>query len=146
MKALIAALIAGILFGLGLTLSQMVNPEKVMAFLDITGNWDPSLALVMAGAVAVSTIGFALAGNRDKPFLSTHFAAPTAKDIDKRLLGGAAIFGIGWGLAGYCPGPVVAALSFGNLEPVIFIGMLIIGSMTQSGIDKLRQSPSTTSS
>lgn len=141
MKALIAALIAGILFGLGLTISQMVDPQKVLAFLDVTGDWDPSLALVMVGAIAVSVVGFTLAGKRDKPFLSTHFMAPTAKDIDKRLLGGAAIFGIGWGLAGYCPGPVVAALSFGALEPVIFIGALVLGSVAQSGIDKLRQSP-----
>ena len=110
MKKNIAALIAGLLFGLGLAISQMTNPAKVLNFLDITGTWDPTLAFVMGGAVLVTLISFRFILKQDRPLFEGQFHLPTRSDIDGRLLGGAALFGIGWGLAGYCPGPGIAAL------------------------------------
>jgi uncharacterized protein len=129
MKTKLAALLAGTLFGLGLAISQMINPQKVLAFLDIFGNWDPSLAFVLGGAVAVSFVGFRIAGQRQAPFLATRFHAPTRTDLDRRLLLGAGIFGIGWGLAGYCPGPAISALALGTFEPVIFLAAMAAGSV-----------------
>ncbi|ANO52282.1 DUF6691 family protein [Woeseia oceani] len=135
MKTKLAALLAGALFGLGLAISQMINPEKVIAFLDVTGNWDPSLALVLAAAVIVSFIGFRLAKIRVSPLLAPVFRAPTRTDLDRRLLSGAAIFGMGWGLAGYCPGPAIAALAIGSWEPVVFLLAMTAGSLVMSRID-----------
>src|SRR6185312_6444627 len=102
MRAAIAALAAGLLFGLGLTVSQMINPAKVLAFLDVAGDWDPSLALVMAAAVPVAAGGFALAGRRSAPLCDARFFGPERTRVDRRLLSGAALFGIGWGLVGFC--------------------------------------------
>jgi len=123
----LAGLLAGTVFGLGLAISQMVNPEKVLAFLDVFGDWDPSLLFVMGGAVVVTFIGYRLVMPKQPLFESEH-ALPGNKSIDKRLLVGAAIFGAGWGAAGYCPGPAITALASGLLEPVIFVIALVAGS------------------
>lgn len=128
MKHNLAALGAGVIFGLGLAISQMVDPAKVLAFLDLAGNWDPSLAFVMAGAVAVSFFGFRAAAARIKPFFAAAFQMPKAADLDARLIGGAAVFGVGWGLVGVCPGPAIAGLAFGLTESAIFVVALVVGA------------------
>lgn len=117
--------IAGLLFGGGLTVSQMVNPEKVISFLDITGDWDPSLAFVMGGALIVTLIGYQLVLKRKGPLFDDRFRLPTRKDIDAPLLMGAALFGIGWGIAGLCPGPALASVSFAGLNAYIFVGTMV---------------------
>jgi uncharacterized membrane protein YedE/YeeE len=124
----IVALIAGLLFALGLVLSGMTQPAKVIGFLDITGKWDPSLAFVMGGALMVTLIAFAITPRSGKrPWFSEKFELPDRKDIDVKLVGGAALFGIGWGLTGYCPGPAFAALYAGGLDIVIFMAALLGG-------------------
>ena len=135
------SLLAGLLFGLGLAISQMNNPEKVLAFLDIFGNWDPSLALVLLAAVAVSHVGFRLTMRRPRPVLGKVFQLPTGQDIDRRLIGGSAIFGIGWGLAGYCPGPAMATLSIGGWEPLLFIATMLAGSLAYKTLDNVSYQP-----
>ena len=106
----------------------MVNPEKVLAFLDIFGNWDPSLLLVIGAATGFTMITFRWVLKRQQPLFADSFRLPSKTDIDRPLLTGAALFGIGWGLAGYCPGPGIAALSLMSLEPVVFVVCLLIGS------------------
>ena len=123
----LAALGAGAIFGLGLAVSEMVNPLKVKAFLDVAGDWDPSLTLVMGGAVMVSFIAFRLTLRRPKPILATRFELPTRRNIDRRLVGGAAVFGVGWGLVGLCPGPALSALIYGDVESAIFVVAMLIG-------------------
>ena len=115
MRHALAALAAGLLFGLGLTVSQMANPAKVLGFLDLAGDWDPSLAFVLAGAVATAALGFRLVQRAGRPLLAPAFRLPTATRIDRPLLLGAAIFGLGWGLVGFCPGPALAALGLDGL-------------------------------
>lgn len=127
MARLAVALASGVIFGFGLALSQMVNPAKVLAFLDVAGDWDPSLALVMAGALAVTAFAFRVVLGRPAPALAATFALPTKTAIDGRLIGGAAIFGIGWGLIGLCPGPAFASLAYGLPESVYFIGAMALG-------------------
>jgi uncharacterized membrane protein YedE/YeeE len=122
------ALFAGIIFGLGLAVSGMINPAKVLAFLDIAGRWDPSLALVMAGALGVALISFRLILKRPAPVLGGRFEIPTAREIDRRLLAGAALFGIGWGLVGFCPGPAIASLAFGLKESFVFLAAMTVGA------------------
>ncbi|HEX2939653.1 MAG TPA: YeeE/YedE family protein [Rhodopila sp.] len=133
---LILALIAGALFGLGLTISQMINPAKVLGFLDFAGNWDPSLALVLISAVAVAAIGFACARRRATPLLDSRFVGPSATHLDRRLLAGATLFGIGWGLIGYCPGPALASLSVGGLGSGIFVIAMLAGMAAFSWLDR----------
>ena len=128
MLGLAAALGAGALFGIGLVVSQMVDPGKVLAFLDFAGRWDPSLALVMAGALAVAVPGFRLAQARGAPALGGRFDVPANTEIDRRLLAGAAVFGIGWGLVGFCPGPAVASLAFGRWESLVFVLAMLAGA------------------
>ena len=123
----VAAAIAGVVFGVGLAVSQMVNPAKVLGFLDIAGSWDPSLAFVMGGAVAVTWVAFRYVARRSNPVLGGEFALPRDTAIDTRLLGGAALFGVGWGLVGLCPGPAIASVAFGNLDSVLFVGAMILG-------------------
>ena len=123
----LGALLAGIVFGLGLAVSQMINPAKVLAFLDIAGRWDPSLALVMAGALAVTALGYRLALRRPAPLLAERFEVPTVREIDGRLLAGAVVFGIGWGLVGFCPGPAIASLAYGVKESIIFAAAMLAG-------------------
>ena len=124
---ILAGLGAGLLFGLGLAVSQMVNPAKVLAFLDVAGAWDPSLALVMAGAVAVTWVGYRLVLDRSRPILGESFQLPTRTDIDAPLLIGAVIFGLGWGLAGLCPGPAIASIAYLQTESFYFLPALFAG-------------------
>jgi uncharacterized membrane protein YedE/YeeE len=124
---LVAALGSGVLFGLGLAISQMVNPAKVLAFLDVTGDWDPSLALVMAGAVAVTLVAFRFILKQPRPALAHSFSLPTKTRIDGRLLAGAALFGVGWGLVGLCPGPAVGGLAYLLPESLVFLAALAAG-------------------
>lgn len=126
MRALMA-LVAGLIFGLGLLVSGMSDPSKVLAFLDLAGTWDPSLAFVMAGAIAVGTIAFALAARRGETLLGDVMRLPSATAIDTRLVAGGLLFGVGWGLAGYCPGPALAALLVGGLKPLVFTVALLAG-------------------
>jgi uncharacterized membrane protein YedE/YeeE len=127
----LGALAAGILFGLGLAVSQMIDPAKVLAFLDVAGRWDPSLALVMAGALAVAFVGFRIALRRPAPLVGGRFHLPTEKRIDGRLIAGAALFGIGWGLVGFCPGPAIASLPFGLPESFVFVAAMAAGAFLQ---------------
>ena len=119
MRALASALGAGFVFGIGLWVSGMANPKKVLGFLDITGDWDASLMLVMGDAVAVTLVGFR--------FYKTKIPIPTLKDIDFPLVTGAAIFGIGWGIAGYCPGPAITSLSTLSAESIVFVAAMLAG-------------------
>lgn len=127
MALIISAFATGLLFGLGLIVSEMVNPAKVLAFLDLFENWDPSLAFVMAGAVAVSAVGYAYAKRRGAAVFAPKLDIPTRRDLDPRLLTGAAIFGIGWGLAGFCPGPALVGLAFGPGEVLVFLAAMLAG-------------------
>jgi uncharacterized membrane protein YedE/YeeE len=118
----------GVLFGAGLAISGMTNPAKVLAFLDVSGRWDPSLALVMCAALAVAAPAFALARGRARPWLGGTFALPTRRDVDPQLVGGAALFGVGWALVGLCPGPALASLARGAPEVAIFVGAMLGGA------------------
>lgn len=117
----LAALLAGLIFGAGIALSGMINPAKVLNFFDLAGAWDPSLALVMAGALAVTFVGYRLVLNRRQPLLAPRFHLPTRRDLDPALIGGSALFGIGWGIAGFCPGGAVPALGLGQPDAAIFV-------------------------
>ena len=123
----IAALLSGLVFGLGLILSGMGNPAKVQNFLDFFGQWDPSLALVMGGAIAVGLLGFALVRKRSTSVLGEPMQMPTRKDIDAPLVVGASLFGIGWGLAGYCPGPALVGVTAGIPSALIFTVAMLAG-------------------
>lgn len=127
MIGLMAAFGSGALFALGLGIGGMTQPAKVLAFLDVAGRWDPSLAFVMAGAVGVYAAAFRLVLRRPRPVLSAAFAIPTRRDLDTRLLVGAALFGIGWGLAGYCPGPGIVSLVTGRADVVVFVTAMLAG-------------------
>ena len=118
---------AGLLFGIGLTVSQMVNPQKVTDFLDFFGRWDPSLAFVMGGALVVTAVLFRLVLRRPHPLFAQEFHVPTSRTIDARLIGGSALFGVGWGLAGFCPGPAVASLAYGLPQSVLFVVAMVVG-------------------
>jgi len=126
MKTMMAGL-AGLLFGIGLVVADMTNPAKVRAFLDIGGNWDPSLAIVMVTALLVPGIGYRLVFKRDKPLFAPTFQTPTNTALDARLLIGAGLFGVGWGLVGLCPGPAIAALSFGGWPVLGFFAAMAAG-------------------
>ena len=121
------ALAAGALFGLGLLVSGMANPAKVLGFLDLFGAWDPSLALVMGGALAVGVVGFAGASRRAQSALGLPMRMPTSNEIDRRLVLGSVVFGLGWGLAGFCPGPAVVALATGSSKAFLFVGAMLAG-------------------
>ncbi|MET0530708.1 MAG: DUF6691 family protein [Microvirga sp.] len=127
MPAILSAFGSGLLFGLGLIVSQMVNPAKVLGFLDIFGPWDPSLAFVMGGAVAVSAVGTVIARRRGVPVLATRLEIPSRRDLDRRLIGGAALFGIGWGIVGVCPGAGLTAMTFGPWQVVVFVAAMVAG-------------------
>lgn len=130
MRIVIAAL-AGLVFGVGILVAGMADPAKVLNFFDVAGipagTWDPSLIFVMGGALVVTAIGYRLVFARGRPFAAERFQLPTRKDLDLPLIGGSAIFGIGWGLAGFCPGGAVPALGLGRLEPVIFVAAMMAG-------------------
>jgi hypothetical protein len=123
------ALVAGIVFGLGLILAGMADPMKVKAFLDLAGAWDPSLALVMGGAIAVGLVAFARAKRMERSWTGTAMEVPTNRSIDARLIGGGVLFGIGWGIAGFCPGPALVALGSGMTEAAVFVGAMLAGML-----------------
>lgn len=124
---ILATFVSGLLFGLGLCVSGLVNPAKVQNFLDIAGAWDPSLLITMATAVLVTGLGYRLVFARGTPLFETTFHVPAAGTVDRRLIAGATIFGIGWGLVGFCPGPAVAALAFAGAPAFIFVAAMLAG-------------------
>ncbi|MGJ3232721.1 MAG: DUF6691 family protein [Oceanicaulis sp.] len=131
MTRLLSSLFAGLVFGLGLVISGMVNPAKVQNFLDVAGVWDPSLAFVMGAALLVTAIGYRLVLRRPHPLFESKFQIPSLTKIDAKLLGGAAVFGAGWGLAGFCPGPAITAASLMRGEVFIFLAAMLAGIMIQ---------------
>jgi uncharacterized protein len=129
MRLVLASFASGLVFGTGLLISGMTEPDKVLGFLDIFGAWDATLAFVMAGAVAISSIGFGLARRRGTPLFAPSFLWPTRRDIDATLVVGAVVFGIGWGLVGICPGPALVNLAGVTLPIVVFVGGMVIGML-----------------
>ncbi len=127
MKNRLSEFLVGLLFGLGLILSGMTDPGKVLGFLDLAGLWDPSLAFVMGGAIAVGALAFAVAKKRTRSFLGGAMHVPTARDIDKRLVLGSLLFGVGWGLAGFCPGPAIVSAAAGQPKAMVFIAAMLAG-------------------
>ncbi len=125
--SIITSLIAGLVFGIGLIVSGMANPAKVLGFLDLAGAWDPSLAFVMGGAIGVGVVAFAVAGKRRRSFIGLPMSLPKAGTMDRRLVIGSALFGIGWGLGGFCPGPAVVALGMGQGKAVLFVLAMLVG-------------------
>ena len=121
------AYVVGLVFGLGIAISGMANPAKVLNFFDVAGSWDPSLAFVMGGALAVTALGYRFVLRRPRPFAAPKFQVPVARGIDGKLTGGAALFGVGWGIAGFCPGGALPALGTGKWEVFAFVGALIVG-------------------
>lgn len=127
MRALLPAFVTGAVFGAGLAVSDMINPARVLAFLDVYGRWDPTLAYVMGGALVPAAIGFFVAKRMRAPLFHTDFHIPENRVVDYRLALGAILFGVGWGLVGYCPGPVVAGLAFGVWQPWLFVLAMLAG-------------------
>jgi hypothetical protein len=127
MLQIIASLLAGTLMGAGLMISGMMNPNKVLSFLDIFGNWDPTLIFVMGGAIFSALPGFWLSRRLTKPLLANNFQLPDKKNFDRRLVGGAAIFGVGWGLVGLCPGPAISAITTGSPQVIVFVISMTVG-------------------
>lgn len=136
MNALVA-FFAGLVFGIGLLLSGMSDPAKVIGFLDLAGSWDPSLAFVMAGAILVGFFGFGLARRRTHTFLGAALKLPERREIDVRLVGGSIVFGIGWGLAGFCPGPAIVAFGLGIDKATVFVIAMLAGMLLQLGAERL---------
>ena len=134
----LTALISGLVFGVGLIAAGMANPAKVLAFLDLAGKWDPSLALVMGGAVSVGVIAFFLAGRRARSFLGARMNLPTNRRLDKRCFFGSLAFGVGWGIAGFCPGPALVVLGSGNIKAVVFVAAMLAGMVLFEQIERLR--------
>jgi uncharacterized protein len=132
------AFAAGLLFGLGLIVAGMANPAKILGFLDVAGKWDPSLALVMVGAIAVGQIAFTLARRRALSALGLPMRLPTAQGIDLRLVGGSLLFGIGWGLAGFCPGPAIVALGAGYGKAAVFVVAMLLGMDVFERVERWR--------
>lgn len=137
-RALIPAFVAGLVFGAGLLVSGMANPEKVLGFLDLAGPWDPSLVLVMGGAVLVGLVAFRLMAGRERSLLGEPLRLPTARVIDARLVLGSLGFGVGWGLAGFCPGPAVVALGAGAGKAVVFVAAMLAGMAAFEWVERKR--------
>lgn len=135
--SVLSAFAAGLVFGIGLILSGMTDPAKVIGFLDIAGTWDPSLAFVMAGAILVGFFAFAFARKRARTFVGAALELPQRRDIDWRLVGGSIVFGIGWGLAGFCPGPAVVAFGAGYDKATVFVIAMIAGMLLYLGAERL---------
>ena len=131
----LVALFCGTIFGIGLVISQMINPAKVLGFLNVFGEWDPSLAFVMIGALIISSPLFHLFKNKEKPIFSTSFSISENKEIDKRLIFGSILFGAGWGLAGLCPGPAISSIALLNISSVTFVFSMFIGFYITSKIN-----------
>ena len=138
----IAALVSGLIFGLGLILAGMANPAKVLAFLDIAGAWDPSLALVMAGAIAVGAAAFTLARRRHRSYLGLPMNLPVSRVIDKRLVLGSLAFGMGWGMAGICPGPALVLLGSGSGKGMVFAAAMLLGMGIFEILERIRSTNS----
>lgn len=137
MRNALPGLVVGMIFGAGLTQSDMVNPQRVLGFLDIAGAWDPTLMLVMAAALVPSAIGYRLSRRMAQPLLGERFAIPEGRKLDRSLLIGAALFGIGWGLVGFCPGPAIAGLALGAWQPWLFV----VAMLTGMGLHRLCKPP-----
>lgn len=125
--AIFISLLTGLIFGVGLLISGMANPAKVLGFLDIAGKWDPSLVCVMAGAIVIGFFAFKIANKRTVSLIGLDMKLPTANQIDRRLIIGSVLFGIGWGIAGFCPGPAIVSLGMGEIKAVIFVAAMLLG-------------------
>jgi len=136
-----ASLLAGLVFGLGLIVSGMANPAKVLGFLDLAGHWDPSLAFVMAGAIAVGAIAFSVAHGRVVSFLGAEMRLPSAHHIDRRLVLGSVLFGIGWGVAGFCPGPALVSLGMGEVKALVFVAAMLVGMGAFEFFERRKREP-----
>lgn len=137
MKNALSALVVGFIFALGLGLSGMTQPQKVIGFLDLFGNWDPSLVFVMAGAIAVHFITFKIIRSRPSPMFSVDWHVPTKRELTPALILGSFIFGVGWALAGFCPGPAITSLASFEVKPVLFILSMLIGMYAFNQVDKV---------
>jgi len=137
----LASLLCGLVFGLGLIVSGMANPAKVLGFLDLAGQWDPSLAFVMGGAIGVGMVGFAVAGRRAVSLLGAEMRLPSAREIDRRLVVGSVLFGIGWGIAGFCPGPGLVALGMGEVKALVFVAAMLAGMGVFEWLERRRRMP-----
>lgn len=137
MSARPVLLLAGAMFGAGLTISGMTLPERVIGFLDVTGAWNPSLALVMLGAIAVHLVLYRVVRKRQSPLHDEHFHIPTRRDVDARLIVGAAIFGVGWGIAGFCPGPALTSAAAGSFPAIVFVAAMTAGMILEHVISAI---------
>ena len=137
--SIMTSLLAGLVFGIGLIVSGMANPAKVLGFLDLAGGWDPSLAFVMAGAIAVGLAAFAAARRRTLSLLGCEMRLPTARHIDRRLVGGSLLFGVGWGIAGFCPGPAIVALGIGQARAFVFVAAMLAGMVLFEWLERLHR-------
>jgi len=136
MRHRLTEFLVGLLFGIGLLLSGMTDPGKVLGFLDLFGNWDPSLALVMGGAIGVGVVAFTFAKKRTVSFLGGAMRLPTSSQIDRRLIVGALLFGAGWGLAGFCPGPALVSLAAGQPKAAVFVVFMMVGMFIFEAVDR----------
>jgi hypothetical protein len=134
----LTAFIAGLLFGIGLLLAGMANPGKVLGFLDLAGAWDPSLALVMVGAIVVASVPFSWAGKQSKSLLGAPMQLPVKRELDVRLIGGSLLFGIGWGIAGICPGPAVVLLLTAHWQAFVFVSAMLVGMLLFTALEARR--------
>lgn len=138
MRNYFPGLIVGVIFGAGLALSDMVNPARVQAFLDVAGAWDPTLMFVMGAALVPSAIAYLIRRRLTRPLLGERFSIPESRSLDRKLLVGAGMFGVGWGLAGFCPGPAVAGLVLGAWQPWLFVGAMLAGMMLHHALTGTR--------
>jgi uncharacterized protein len=134
----LASLASGLVFGIGLIVAGMANPAKVLAFLDLAGRWDPSLALVMGGAIAVGVGAFAIAGRRTRSYLGARMLIPTLRMIDRRCFVGSLAFGVGWGLSGFCPGPALVSLGSGQVKAMVFVAAMLVGMGVFEQLERAR--------
>jgi uncharacterized membrane protein YedE/YeeE len=134
-----SALLVGLVFGMGLLVSGMANPDKVLSFLDLAGAWDPSLALVMGGAIGVGLVAFTIAGKRTSSLIGEPLRMPTKQSLDKRLVLGSLGFGIGWGLAGFCPGPALVAVGAGEIKAMVFVAAMLAGMGIFELLERLKR-------
>lgn len=135
---LVLSYLIGLVFGVGISISGMANPAKVLNFFDVAGAWDPSLAFVMGGALIVTALGYRFVLKRPSPMLASSFQLPTRRDLDMPLIGGSAVFGIGWGIAGFCPGGALPALGTGRSEVFIFVAALLVGIIAAKALQSMR--------
>jgi uncharacterized protein len=141
MMIVLTSLLAGLVFGLGLIVSGMANPAKVLGFLDIAGSWDPSLAFVMGGAIGVGMVAFFVARQRTVSFIGAEMKLPSARHIDSRLVIGSVLFGIGWGIGGFCPGPGLVAVGMGEVKALVFVAAMLVGMGAFEVFERRKRSP-----